>query len=216
MYILPTLEYPYDALQPYIDAETMRLHHTKHHQTYIDKLNEALKGFPDLQKQSLSQLLQSLKTLPESVQKTVRNHGGGHMNHTQWWIMLSAEKTTLENHAPSVCHAIKEQFGSVETFKTQFNLAANSLFGSGWAWLCMSTGGKLHITQMSNQDSPVMQNAIPLLGIDVWEHAYYLAYQNRRAEYVTAWWNIVHWPTIEILFTDKRGFHDRVEQLLFK
>ncbi len=188
-YTLPPLPYAYDALEPFIDAATMTLHHTKHHQTYIDKLNAVLAKHPTLEAMPLEQLLGSLATLDlPAVDKTaIRNHGGGHSNHSFFWQIMGPTKSVDQ----ALVEDITKTFGSLETFKTTFTELATTLFGSGWVWLVRDEHNKLHLHQLANQDSPLLHGHEPVLGLDVWEHAYYLKYQNRRAEYVAAWWNVL-------------------------
>ena len=193
MFILPQLPYSYDALEPHIDARTMEIHHAKHHQGYVDKLNKALEGQSDLEGKSLEELLQSLDSIPESIRHAVRNNGGGHYNHSFFWEILTSKKGGEPSGA--FLEAIKVAFGSFELFKEEFATAAVARFGSGWAWL-MFLNGKLQITSTPNQDSPIMEGNLPLLGLDVWEHAYYLKYQNKRADYISAWWNVVNWDEV--------------------
>src|SRR3989338_5808784 len=183
---LPELSYKYNALEPFIDAKTMEIHHSKHHAAYISKLNIALESFPDLQEKSLTWLLQNLDSVPEKIRTAVRNHGGGHLNHTFFWEIL-AKDVSLEKNL--VSKAIDSSFGSFNFFKEQFSNTAAGLFGSGWVWL-ISKNGKLEITSTANQDTPVSQKLTPILGLDVWEHAYYLKYQNRRPEYIEAFFNV--------------------------
>lgn len=192
MFTLPELGYAYDALEPHIDAETMRIHHTKHHQTYVDKLNAALESHADLQQKPIEELLTNLNKLPEALQTAVRNHGGGHHNHSLFWESIAPGSTENE----TAISALQEAFGGVDDFKQQFADAAASRFGSGWAWLVKDDTGELSIMSTANQDSPLMEGKTPLLGLDVWEHAYYLNYQNRRPEYIAAWWNIVNWDVV--------------------
>lgn len=190
---LPELPYAYDALEPTIDKETMNIHHTKHHNTYVTKLNDALEGHANLQNKSLMDLISNLDAVPESTRTAVRNNGGGHANHSLFWKILSPNgggEPTGE-----LADKINETFGSFEKFKEQFESAATGRFGSGWAWLVVNNG-KLEITSTPNQDSPLMEGKTPILGLDVWEHAYYLKYQNRRPEYVSAFWNIVNWDEV--------------------
>lgn len=186
-YTLPPLAYDYTALEPWIDAQTMTLHHTKHHQTYIDKLNAVLEKHPGLSDQPLEHLLGDLETLdiPDADKSAIRNHGGGHSNHTFFWEILGPTKSI--DH--ELVEGITKEFGSVDDFKKKFTETATGLFGSGWTWLAKDENGKLHLHGLPNQDSPLMHGHEPLLGLDVWEHAYYLKYQNRRAEYIDAWWN---------------------------
>jgi len=186
---LPKLPYAYDALEPYIDAKTMELHHTKHHQAYIDKLNTALEKYPDLQEKSVEDLLLGWDALSidEKDKTMIRNHGGGHSNHSLFWQIMGPKKEIDED----LVSDIKDIFGSIEDFKKQFTDIAIAQFGSGWAWLARDENGKLHLHGMPNQDSPLMHGHTPIFGLDVWEHAYYLNYQNRRTEYITAWWNVL-------------------------
>lgn len=192
---LPELPYSYDALEPYIDAQTMEIHHTKHHQAYIDKLNAALEKHPDLQEQEVSQLLRNLSSVPEDIRDAVRNHGGGHVNHSLFWTIMAPGA----GGQPSgeVATTITETFGSFKAFQEQFNAAAAGRFGSGWAWLVKGPNGEISITSTANQDSPISMGHMPLLGLDVWEHAYYLKYQNKRPDYITAWWNVINWDQVE-------------------
>jgi Fe-Mn family superoxide dismutase len=189
---LPALPYAYNALEPYIDEQTMQIHHTKHHQTYVDKLNAALEGHDDLQKMSAEDLLQNLSSIPEKIRPAVRNHGGGHVNHSFFWPLLWKEVV----FGGEVAAAIKAKFGDYDEFKEQFSTAAALLFGSGWTWL-VANNGELEITTTSNQDSPLSQGHIPILGLDVWEHAYYLKHQNRRPEYITAFFNVINWEKVD-------------------
>ena len=189
-FTLPGLPYDFAALEPSIDARTMEIHHDKHHAAYVNNLNAALEKAPELQSKSLDDLLQHLDSVPESIRTTVRNNGGGHWNHSMFWEIMSPKG----GGEPSgkLADAIKKSFGDFATFKTQFADAAAKRFGSGWAWLVVK-GGQLEITSTANQDSPLSEGATPVLGLDVWEHAYYLKYQNRRADYVGAFWNVVNW-----------------------
>jgi len=192
-YELPKLAYGYDALEPYIDAKTMEIHHTRHHQAYINNVNNALKEYPDLAALSPEQLVQSLDKVPETIRTTVRNNGGGHVNHALFWDIMAPGKGGQPT-GPLLA-AINGTFGSFENFQSTFNQAAGTRFGSGWAWLVQTDSG-LAVTSTANQDCPLMDGQTPLLGLDVWEHAYYLHYQNRRADYVTAWWNVVNWDQV--------------------
>jgi Fe-Mn family superoxide dismutase len=190
---LPKLPYPYDALEPYIDARTMEIHHTKHHQTYVNSLNAALEKAPELQKKSLEDLLRGINTVPEAIRTAVRNHGGGHANHSLFWQVMKHQGGG--SPGGKLASAIQAGFGELAKFKEAFTNAAATRFGSGWAWL-VARGGKLEVVSTANQDSPFMDGKTPILGLDVWEHAYYLKYQNRRAEYIEAWWNLVNWEEV--------------------
>ncbi|MBX3433030.1 MAG: superoxide dismutase [Pirellulales bacterium] len=189
-YALPKLPYGYDALEPFIDAETMTIHHTKHHQAYIDKLLAALAGHDDLLAQSPTELVTNLASVPESIRTAVQNHGGGHVNHTFFWTIMGPGQGGAPTGA--LAAAIDAKFGGFDKFKEQFAAAAGSRFGSGWAWLVTGPQG-LEITSTANQDSPLSLGQTPVIGLDVWEHAYYLKYRNLRPDYVTAWWNVVNW-----------------------
>lgn len=191
---LPALPYDYSALEPYIDEQTMRIHHGKHHATYVDKLNAALEGHADLAEKSVNDLLASLDSVPESIRTAVRNNGGGHSNHTFFWQILSPNGGGEPSGA--LADAINSTFGSFDKFKEEFAAQAAGRFGSGWAWLIVDKGGKLAVTSTPNQDTPVMDGNTPILGLDVWEHAYYLKYQNRRPEYINAFWNVVNWDEV--------------------
>ena len=188
---LPALPYPYDVLEPHFDAQTMTIHHTKHHQTYVDKLNAALEGHPDLQNKTVEELLSNLNAVPENIRTAVRNHGGGHKNHSFWWPMLKKDVAAKGD----VIQAIEGKFGNLDKFKEQFSTAAANLFGSGWAWLVLSNG-QLEIVSTPNQDNPLSQGRKPVLGIDVWEHAYYLKYQNRRPDYIKAFFSVINWDRV--------------------
>jgi Fe-Mn family superoxide dismutase len=189
---LPDLPYEYNALEPHIDEQTMRIHHTKHHQTYVDKLNDAIKG-TEWEDKPVEEILKSFSSIPDDKKTAVRNHGGGHCNHSIFWTIMGPNGGgTPSGEAGS---AIDGAFGSFGSFKEKFNAAATTLFGSGWAWL-VSSGGKLDIVQRPNQDSPYMDGLTPILGLDVWEHAYYLKYQNRRPEYIEAFWNVINWGEV--------------------
>lgn len=190
-FTLPKLPYPYDALEPYIDSRTMEIHHTKHHQTYVDKLNAAMEKWPEGQALELEEILKNLDALPEIIRAAVRNHGGGHYNHSLFWQMLKSPVSEAIN-APTgtLADAIKAQFGDFAKFKEAFTASALGVFGSGWTWL-VAADGKLLIITTANQDTPLALGHTPILGLDLWEHAYYLKYQNRRQEYIDAWWNIV-------------------------
>jgi len=194
---LPPLPYDFAALEPHIDSQTMQIHHGKHHQAYVNNLNAALEKHTDLQKMSADELLRNLGSVPEDIRPAVRNNGGGHVNHTMFWKMMAPNA----GGPPSgrVAEAIKASFGGFDAFKEQFAKAGVSRFGSGWAWL-IDNNGKLSIESTANQDNPISDGKKPILGIDVWEHAYYLKYQNRRPDYITAWWNVVNWAEVNRLF----------------
>jgi Fe-Mn family superoxide dismutase len=199
-YELPKLPYPYDALEPHIDARTMEIHHTKHHQAYINNVNGAIQGKPDLEKKGVEDLIRSLAAIPEDIRTTVRNNGGGHANHSLFWQLMGPGKGGEPKG--DIAAAINSSFGSFAKFKEDFGKAAVGRFGSGWAWVILD-GGKLSITSTPNQDSPIMDGKKPILGIDVWEHAYYLKYQNRRPDYIQAWWNVVDWDKVNELLKAK-------------
>jgi Fe-Mn family superoxide dismutase len=193
-FTLPPLPYPNDALEPSIDAKTMEIHHDKHHAGYVNNLNAAIEKAPELQGKSLDDLLKNINAVPDSVRTAVRNNAGGHWNHSMFWQVMSPNGGGQPTG--KLADAIKSAFGDFEKFKEQFNAAGGSRFGSGWAWL-IKDGGKLSIVSTPNQDNPIMDGkAAPILGVDVWEHAYYLKYQNRRADYLKAWWNVVNWPEV--------------------
>ncbi|RZQ51807.1 superoxide dismutase [Mn] [Pseudoalteromonas phenolica] len=191
---LPKLNYQYDALEPHIDTKTMEIHHTLHHQTYVNKANEALAG-TEFSEKSDEWLLRNIQTLPASLQGAVRDHVGGHHNHSLFWEVMSENGGQL--HAGKLADDINEAFGSFDTFKELFIKAALTRFGSGWAWLVVNEQGELQVTSSLNQDSPLMDNLVPILGLDVWEHAYYLKYQNRRPEYINAFFNVINWADVE-------------------
>lgn len=191
-FTLPALPFAFDALEPYIDAQTMQIHHDKHHQAYITNLNKAVVDQPSLAGKTADELIRNLTNVPEAIRKTVQNHGGGHANHSLFWQSLKKDGGQPKGE---LAKAIETKFGSFEKFKTDFSQAATTLFGSGWAWISMD-GKELRIEQTSNQDSPLMQGRIPLLGLDVWEHAYYLKYQNRRPDYISAFWNVINWDFV--------------------
>jgi superoxide dismutase, Fe-Mn family len=202
-YSVPDLAYPFDALEPHIDARTMEIHHGKHHQAYVNNLNAALEKAPELTDRPLESLLADLHALPEGVRTAVRNNGGGHWNHALFWqLMAPAGRGVGGEPGGKLGETIGASFGGFQQFKEQFATAAAGRFGSGWAWL-LAEGGKLSITSTPNQDNPIMDGKAAggiLLGLDVWEHAYYLKYQNRRPDYVAAWWNVVNWPEVERRF----------------
>jgi Fe-Mn family superoxide dismutase len=193
-FTLPALPYAYDALEPHIDARTMEIHHTKHHQAYVNNLNAALEKAPQLEGKSLDDLMKSINSVPEAVRTAVRNNGGGHWNHSLFWEWMGPNKGGEPKGR--LGDAIKSSFGDFAKFKEQFAAAAAGRFGSGWAWLIDEGNGKLSIMSTPNQDNPLMEGKKAILGIDVWEHAYYLKYQNRRPDYVSAWWNVVNWDNV--------------------
>ena len=192
-YKLPELPYAYDALEPHFDKETMNIHHTKHHNTYVTNLNNALEGNEELLSKSVEELIANLDAVPEDNRTAVRNNGGGHANHSLFWELLSPDGGG--NPTGALAEAIDTKFGSFDAFKEEFAKAGATRFGSGWAWL-VSNNGELEITSTPNQDSPIMEGKTPLLGLDVWEHAYYLNYQNRRPDYIAAFWNVVNWDEV--------------------
>lgn len=198
MFELPKLTYDYAALEPYIDEKTMQIHHTKHHASYVQNLNDALKGHEELLKEAtLEELLGDIEKIPEEIRTKIRNHGGGHLNHTLFWQILSPK--AKKEPSGKLEAQIKKVFGGLEKFKESFSLAGMSRFGSGWAWLAVKKG-KLEIMDLPNQDTPLMEGFKPILALDLWEHAYYLKYQNRRADYIEAWWNVVNWEEVERRF----------------
>ncbi len=199
MYTIPKLPYPYGALEPYIDAATMEIHYGKHHQGYVNKLNAALEGHDELAAKPVEELLKNLSAVPEDVRTAVRNQGGGHYNHSLFWESMRGG--TEEAPAGTLGEKLNEAFGGYEAFKKQFTDAALGVFGSGWAWLVWD-GGRLAIVGMPNQNNPVSDGKKPLLGVDVWEHAYYLKYQNRRDEYLKNWWNVVNWDEVTRRFQE--------------
>ncbi|TWK42472.1 Superoxide dismutase [Mn] [Bacillus paralicheniformis] len=200
-YKLPELPYAYDALEPHIDKETMNIHHTKHHNTYVTKLNEAVAGKQDLESKSVEELVANLDAVPENIRTAVRNNGGGHANHSLFWKLLSPNG----GGAPTgeLAEAINGKFGSFDQFKEDFAAAAAGRFGSGWAWLVVNNG-ELEITSTPNQDSPLSEGKTPILGLDVWEHAYYLNYQNRRPDYIKGFWNVVNWDEVARLYSEAK------------
>jgi len=216
-YELPPLPYAYDALEPYIDARTMEIHYTKHHQTYVNKLNEALATAPpEIADKPLEELLRGIDQVPESIRTAVRNHGGGHSNHSFFWTIMGpaagqsaasgtagtagAAAGNMPDEKSKIAGAITQTFGGLKQFQAEFNKAAAGVFGSGWAWLVLDENGKLAITTTANQDSPLMRAQKPVIGLDVWEHAYYLKYQNKRPDYIDAWWNVVNWKAVNDRF----------------
>ena len=194
---VPPLPYDYTALEPHIDEQTMRIHHDKHHGAYVNNLNAAIEKHPELQQKSVEYLLKGINSMPEDIRTAVRNNGGGHANHTMFWEIMGPSG----GGAPSgrIADAINASFGGFDKFKEEFKKAAGARFGSGWAWV-IDNGGKLAIESTANQDSPLMEGKKAILGVDVWEHAYYLKYQNRRPDYIAAWWNVVNWAEVAKAF----------------
>jgi superoxide dismutase, Fe-Mn family len=200
---LPDLPYPHNALEPHVDAQTMQIHHGKHHATYVSKLNEAVQG-TKFENMEIEELLRNINSVPEEKRGAVRNHGGGHANHSLFWKIMKPQG----GGKPSgeLAGAIDKAFGGFDAFKEKFAAAATTRFGSGWAWLSVDSGGNLIVESTPNQDSPYMEGRTPILGLDVWEHAYYLKYQNRRPDYIAAWWNVVNWDEVAKRYTDaKKG-----------
>jgi Fe-Mn family superoxide dismutase len=193
-FTLPPLPYDYNALEPYIDAETMMFHHDKHHAGYVKKLNEGIAKYPELASKSVEDLLKNINSLPKDLQSTIRNQAGGHLNHTMFWSIMSPNGGGQPTGA--IGEAITKTFGSFEAFQTQFNEAGAKQFGSGWAWLVLDSNKQLQVMGLPNQDSPLMSGMSPIMGNDVWEHAYYLTYRNKRDEYLKNWWNVVNWQEI--------------------
>ena len=200
---LPALPYEVAALEPHIDAQTMTIHHGKHHQAYVDNLNKALEGHADLQGKAINDLIRDLNALPEAIRTAVRNNGGGHANHSLFWTLMAPNA----GGAPTgrIADVITNQFGGFDTFKAEFQKAGLGRFGSGWAWLVKKADGSFAIESTANQDSPVMEGKTPIIGCDVWEHAYYLKYQNRRPDYITAWWNTINWDEVNRRFAAAKG-----------
>jgi len=199
-HMLPPLPYEYAALEPHIDAQTMQIHHAKHHQAYVNNLNAALDKHPELFQWTLEDLLRKINQIPEDIRTAVRNNGGGHHNHSLFWTIMGPKGGGEPTGA--LADALKKTFGGIDKLKEQLAAAATSRFGSGWAWLVVS-GGKLEVVSTANQDSPLMDGKVPILGLDVWEHAYYLKYQNRRPDYIAAWWNVVNWTEVAKRFTEQ-------------
>jgi len=199
MYELPKLTYSYDSLEPHIDAQTMEIHYNKHHQGYVNKLNTALENHSELQDKPLEDLLWTLDSVPEEIRKAVRNNGGGHLNHSLFWKIMSPDGGGEPQG--ELAEAINKDLGGFNQFKEDFTNTATTVFGSGWAWLVRDGSGKLLVKSTSNQDSPVMEGLTPLLGLDVWEHAYYLKYQNKRPDYIGAFWNVVNWEEVSNNFS---------------
>lgn len=194
-FVLPPLAYAVDALEPYFDAKTMEIHHDKHHAAYVNNLNAALEKHPTYFERSLDDLVVNYDQLPEDIRTVVRNNAGGHLNHSMFWLMLKKNENGLPRD--NALKAIRKEFGEYDAFKEKFGAAAKTVFGSGWAWLCVNDQERLVISTTPNQDSPIKQGLFPILGLDVWEHAYYLKYQNRRPEYIDAWWHVINWDMVE-------------------
>ena len=203
-YQLPPLPYDYNALEPYIDTQTMQLHHDKHHQTYVTNLNNAVQGNDQLSAMSVDDLLRNISQVPDSIRTAVQNNGGGHSNHSMFWSIMKPNGGG--EPTGDLASAIQQAFGSFDAFKTAFNDAGTKRFGSGWAWLVLDNGA-LKVISTANQDSPLMSGMYPVMGNDVWEHAYYLKYQNRRPEYLNAWWNVVNWDEVARRYAQGRGGH---------
>jgi len=193
-YELPPLPYGYDALEPYIDARTMEIHHDRHHAGYVNNVNKALEGHPQLANMSIEDLMRNINQVPENIRTAVRNNGGGHANHSLFWVVMSPNGGGQPTGA--LADAISSAFGSFDAFKEKMTAAGTGRFGSGWAWLVVKRDGSLDIISTANQDSPLMEGLTPILGVDVWEHAYYLKYQNKRGDYLNNWWNVVNWPEV--------------------
>jgi len=202
-HVLPDLPYAFDALEPYIDAQTMEIHHDKHHAAYVANLNAALDKHPNLFEVSVEDLLSDLSAIPEEIRTAVRNNGGGHANHSFFWPLMSGNGGG--DPVGELANGIHTTFGSFDAFKEEFGTAAKTRFGSGWAWLSLTEGGGLKVTSTPNQDTPISEGLKPVLGLDVWEHAYYLKYQNRRPDYVGAFWSVVNWEQAEANFQAARG-----------
>ncbi len=202
LFELPQLDFAFDALEPAIDARTMEIHHGKHHAGYVTNLNKALEAAPQLYEKTIEEILMEINTIPESIRTAVRNHGGGHANHTLFWQVL--KPGGHKEPAGSLINEIEKTFGSLDAFMDKFSNAAATRFGSGWAWLVLDVDKKLQVYSTANQDSPLMEKHIPLLGLDVWEHAYYLNYQNRRPDYIKAFWSVVNWNVVASKFEESR------------
>jgi superoxide dismutase, Fe-Mn family len=200
-YSLPDLPYDYSALEPHIDARTMEIHHTKHHQTYVDKLNAALEGQTDPGNGDIVALMTNFSSVPDDIQTPVRNHGGGHANHSLFWTIMGPDGGG--EPGGDLAGAIDSAFGSFKEFRDKFTTTATNHFGSGWAWL-VASGDSLDVISLPNQDSPLAEGKTPILGLDVWEHAYYLKYQNKRPDYIEAWWNVVNWDAVAARYADAR------------
>ncbi|MFH1111750.1 MAG: superoxide dismutase [Patescibacteria group bacterium] len=203
MFTLPKLPYKFNALEPYIDAQTMEIHYTKHHQIYTDKTNETLVNYADLQSKTIEEILQSLLSMPQEIRTAVQNYGGGYYNHNFFWLSLQPNSNSKPKPVGQLAEAVNQTFGNYEKFIKYFVQAATTLFGSGWVWLIKDQDQKLKIIKTANQDSPISERQVPILALDVWEHAYYLKYRNKRADYIEAWWNVVNWEEAEQRFIKK-------------
>lgn len=201
-YELPPLPYAFEALEPHIDARTMEIHHGKHHAAYVANLNKALEAHPELTTRPIEQLLGDIKSVPENIRQALINHGGGHANHSLFWQIMGPG--TGGEPTGALADDIADTFGSFDAFREQFSSTAATRFGSGWAWLGLGAEGKLHVGSTPNQDSPYLSGRTPILGLDVWEHAYYLKYQNRRTDYIAAWWNVVNWDKVAEFYAAAR------------
>jgi len=204
MHEVPKLDYSFDALEPFVDAKTMEIHYGKHHQAYIDKLNAALENYSELQNKSAEELVSDLESVPEEIRTAVRNHGGGHVNHSFFWKILKKDVSLDSEGAKEIKEAICGEFNSLEEFQKAFKEVALGVFGSGWCWLVVDNSGELKIVGTKNQDSPLSEGSKPLLGVDVWEHAYYLKYQNKRADYIDAFFNVINWAKVNENLLDVR------------
>ena len=202
-FVLPPLPYDYDALAPHIDSKTMTFHHDKHHAGYVRNLNKAISKHPELKGKSVDMLLRDLNNIPEDIRSAVRNNGGGHANHTMYWEIMTPDGQGKPTGA--IAKAINDTFGDFDTLKQEFNTAGKKRFGSGWAWLVLTKDGNLKVTSTANQDSPFMDGNYPIMGNDVWEHAYYLNYQNRRGDYLSAWWSVVNWDEVNKRFEEAKN-----------
>ena len=207
-YTLPALPYDFSALEPHIDAKTMEIHHDKHHGTYVTNLNAALEKHPELQKKSVEELLRDLNSVPEDIRAVVRNNGGGHANHSMYWTIMAPKAGGPANG--KIADGIKDGFGDLSKLQERFNDAGAKRFGSGWVWLVGNQSGKLEVISTANQDSPLIDGLFPIFGNDVWEHAYYLKYQNRRPDYLKAWWNVVNWDAVNKRFEEFLQFAKKV------
>lgn len=203
--ILPKLPYSYDALEPFIDEKTMEIHYSKHHQGYVDNLNKVLEQYSEWQRLEVEEILKKLNEIPEQIRLTVRNNGGGHLNHSLFWEIMGPKGKVKAEPEGELRKEIEKTFGGLNDFKELFSKTAVSRFGSGWGWLSLQKDGNLVVHSTPNQDPPLLEGLFPLVGVDVWEHAYYLKYQNRRAEYIENWWNVVNWEKVEEIYAKSKG-----------